>query len=87
MAFKQMKIGKNQLRPIETPLVGFAKNSIYPLRAISLQITADTLRPTVKWRSQIGPYSNRLRSNLKEAKSIWVEELLSGAQQKKLLSS
>ena len=82
-----MKIAKDQLRPIETPLVGFAGNSVYPHRAISLQITVDALRPTVKWRSQIVPYSNRLRSDLRGAKSIWVEELLSGAQQKKLLSS
>uniref|UniRef100_A0A2N9I9R7 Reverse transcriptase domain-containing protein n=1 Tax=Fagus sylvatica TaxID=28930 RepID=A0A2N9I9R7_FAGSY len=60
-----MKIGKDQLRPIETPLVGFAGSNVYPLKAISLQITADALRPTVKWRSQIGLYSNRLRPDLR----------------------
>jgi hypothetical protein len=37
-----MKIGKDQLRPIETPLVSFAGTSVYPLRVISLQITAGT---------------------------------------------
>jgi ribonuclease HI len=41
-AFQQMKIGKDQLRPIETPLVGFAGTSVYPLGVISLQITAGT---------------------------------------------
>jgi BarA-like signal transduction histidine kinase len=42
MAFQQMKISKDQLRPIETPLVGFARTSVYPLGVISLQITAGT---------------------------------------------
>uniref|UniRef100_A0A2N9ESE9 Integrase catalytic domain-containing protein n=1 Tax=Fagus sylvatica TaxID=28930 RepID=A0A2N9ESE9_FAGSY len=41
-AFQQMKIGKDQLRPIETPLVGFAGTSVYPLGVISLQIVAGT---------------------------------------------
>ena len=41
-AFQQMKIGKDQLRPIETPLVGFAGTSVYPLGIIYLQITAGT---------------------------------------------
>ena len=41
-AFQQMKIGKDQLRPIETPLVGFTGTSVYPLGVISLQITAGT---------------------------------------------
>jgi hypothetical protein len=40
--FQQMKIGKDQLRPIETPLVGFAGSSVYPLGVISLHITAGT---------------------------------------------
>ena len=35
-----MKIGKDQLRPIETPLVGFAGTSVYPLGMITLQIIA-----------------------------------------------
>jgi hypothetical protein len=39
-AFQQMKIGKDQLRPIETPLVGFAGTSVYPLGMITLQIIA-----------------------------------------------
>ena len=37
-----MRISKDQLRPIETPLVGFAGTSVFPLRVISLQITAGT---------------------------------------------
>jgi hypothetical protein len=37
-----MKISKHQLRPIETPLVGFAGTSVYPFGVISLQITAGT---------------------------------------------
>ena len=41
-AFQQMKIGKDQLRPIETPLVGFVGTSVYPLEVTSLQITAGT---------------------------------------------
>ena len=41
-AFQQMKIGKDQLRPIETPLVGFAGTSVYLLGVISFQITAGT---------------------------------------------
>jgi hypothetical protein len=41
-AFQQMKIGKDQLRPIETPLVGFAGTNVYPLGVISLQVIADT---------------------------------------------
>jgi hypothetical protein len=41
-AFQQMKIGKDQLRPIETPLVGFAGTSVYPLCIITLQIVAGT---------------------------------------------
>uniref|UniRef100_A0A2N9EWZ5 Integrase catalytic domain-containing protein n=1 Tax=Fagus sylvatica TaxID=28930 RepID=A0A2N9EWZ5_FAGSY len=45
-AFQQMKIGKDQLRPIETPLVGFAGTSVYPLGVISLQITARYLPET-----------------------------------------
>ena len=40
MAFQQMRIDKNQLRPIETPLIGFAGTNVYPLRIISLQIIA-----------------------------------------------
>jgi hypothetical protein len=35
-AFQQMKIGKDQLRPIETPLVGFVGTSVYPLGIITL---------------------------------------------------
>jgi hypothetical protein len=41
-AFQQMKIGKDQLQPIETPLVGFAGTSVYPLGMITLQIIAGT---------------------------------------------
>jgi hypothetical protein len=41
-AFQQMKIGKDQLRPIETPLIGFAGTSVYPLGIITLQIIAGT---------------------------------------------
>uniref|UniRef100_A0A2N9GLL2 Reverse transcriptase domain-containing protein n=1 Tax=Fagus sylvatica TaxID=28930 RepID=A0A2N9GLL2_FAGSY len=42
MAFQQMKIGKDQLQPIETPLVGFAGTNVYPLGVISLQVVAGT---------------------------------------------
>uniref|UniRef100_A0A2N9I556 RNA-directed DNA polymerase n=1 Tax=Fagus sylvatica TaxID=28930 RepID=A0A2N9I556_FAGSY len=41
-AFQQMRIDKDQLRPIETPLVGFAGTSVYPLGIITLQIIAGT---------------------------------------------
>ena len=41
-AFQQMKIGKDQLRLIETPLVGFTGTSVYPLGMITLQIIAGT---------------------------------------------
>jgi hypothetical protein len=41
-AFQQMKIDKDQLQPIETPLVGFAGTSIHLLGVTSLQITAGT---------------------------------------------
>jgi hypothetical protein len=37
-----MKIGKDQLQPIETPLVGFVGTSVYPLGIITLQIIAGT---------------------------------------------
>ena len=37
-----MKISKDQLRPIETPLVGFTGTSVYPLGVISFQITTGT---------------------------------------------
>ena len=40
--FQQMKIGKDQLRPIETPLVDFAGTSVYPLGVTSLQIIVGT---------------------------------------------
>uniref|UniRef100_A0A2N9GXC3 RNase H type-1 domain-containing protein n=1 Tax=Fagus sylvatica TaxID=28930 RepID=A0A2N9GXC3_FAGSY len=39
-AFQQMRIDKNQLRPIETPLVGFTGTSVYPLGIITLQLIA-----------------------------------------------
>uniref|UniRef100_A0A2N9IF11 Integrase catalytic domain-containing protein n=1 Tax=Fagus sylvatica TaxID=28930 RepID=A0A2N9IF11_FAGSY len=41
-AFQQMRIDKAQLRPIETPLVGFAGTSVYPLGIITLQLVAGT---------------------------------------------
>uniref|UniRef100_A0A2N9F1B5 Uncharacterized protein n=1 Tax=Fagus sylvatica TaxID=28930 RepID=A0A2N9F1B5_FAGSY len=41
-AFRQMKIDKDKLQPIETPLVGFAGTSIYPLGMVTLQIVAGT---------------------------------------------
>uniref|UniRef100_A0A2N9ESH3 Uncharacterized protein n=1 Tax=Fagus sylvatica TaxID=28930 RepID=A0A2N9ESH3_FAGSY len=41
-AFQQMKIDKDQLQPIETPLVGFAGTSIYPLGMVTLQIIVGT---------------------------------------------
>ena len=41
-AFQQMKYGKDQLQPIETPLVGFAGTSVYPLGMVTLQIIAGT---------------------------------------------
>ena len=41
-AFQQMRIGKDKLPPIETPLVGFAGTSVYLLGIISLQIIAGT---------------------------------------------
>uniref|UniRef100_A0A2N9GHD1 Reverse transcriptase domain-containing protein n=1 Tax=Fagus sylvatica TaxID=28930 RepID=A0A2N9GHD1_FAGSY len=41
-AFQQMRIDKDQLRPIETPLVGFAGTSVYPLGIITLQLTVGT---------------------------------------------
>uniref|UniRef100_A0A2N9GG66 RNase H type-1 domain-containing protein n=1 Tax=Fagus sylvatica TaxID=28930 RepID=A0A2N9GG66_FAGSY len=41
-AFQQMRIGKDQLRPIETPLVGFTGTSVYPPGVIFLQIIAGT---------------------------------------------
>uniref|UniRef100_A0A2N9GAI6 Uncharacterized protein n=1 Tax=Fagus sylvatica TaxID=28930 RepID=A0A2N9GAI6_FAGSY len=40
-AFQQMRIGMDQLQPIETPLVGFAGTSVYPLGMITLQITVE----------------------------------------------
>jgi hypothetical protein len=48
-AFQQMKIDKDQLQPIETPLVGFAGTSIYPLGMVTLQIIAGThLKQAIK---------------------------------------
>uniref|UniRef100_A0A2N9GCW7 Uncharacterized protein n=1 Tax=Fagus sylvatica TaxID=28930 RepID=A0A2N9GCW7_FAGSY len=41
-AFQQMKIGNDQLQPIETPLVGFAGTNVYPLGVISFQVVAGT---------------------------------------------
>uniref|UniRef100_A0A2N9IQQ3 RNA-directed DNA polymerase n=1 Tax=Fagus sylvatica TaxID=28930 RepID=A0A2N9IQQ3_FAGSY len=41
-AFQQMRIDKNQLRPIETPLVGFTGTSVYSLGIITLQLIAGT---------------------------------------------
>ena len=41
-AFQQMKIGKDQLQPIETLLVSFVGTSVYPLGMIFLHITAVT---------------------------------------------
>jgi hypothetical protein len=41
-AFQQMRIGMDQLQPIETPLVSFAGTSVYPLGMITLQITVGT---------------------------------------------
>uniref|UniRef100_A0A2N9FQE6 Integrase catalytic domain-containing protein n=1 Tax=Fagus sylvatica TaxID=28930 RepID=A0A2N9FQE6_FAGSY len=43
-AFQQMKIDKDQLQPIETPLVGFAGTSIYPLGMVTLQIIAGEMK-------------------------------------------
>uniref|UniRef100_A0A2N9EHL8 RNase H type-1 domain-containing protein n=1 Tax=Fagus sylvatica TaxID=28930 RepID=A0A2N9EHL8_FAGSY len=73
MAFQQMKIGKDQLRPIETPLVGFAGTSVYPLMVISLQIAAGlciglkvvvlTVNCPSAYNAIIGPPTlNRLRA-------------------------
>uniref|UniRef100_A0A2N9G1W1 Uncharacterized protein n=1 Tax=Fagus sylvatica TaxID=28930 RepID=A0A2N9G1W1_FAGSY len=41
-AFQQMRVDKDQLRPIETPLVGFVGTSVYPLGIVTLQIIAGT---------------------------------------------
>uniref|UniRef100_A0A2N9GFR2 Uncharacterized protein n=1 Tax=Fagus sylvatica TaxID=28930 RepID=A0A2N9GFR2_FAGSY len=46
-AFQQMKIGKDQLQPIETPLVGFAGTSVYPLGMVTLQIIAEQVHQTL----------------------------------------
>lgn len=38
--FKQMKILEDRLQPIETPLIGFTGDKIFPLGSIALLVTA-----------------------------------------------
>jgi hypothetical protein len=41
-AYQQMKIDKEQLRPIDIPLVGFTGDKVKPSRVVSLMIEAGT---------------------------------------------
>ncbi|GAV70299.1 hypothetical protein CFOL_v3_13797 [Cephalotus follicularis] len=41
-AFDQLKITTDQLRPVKTPLVGFAGEMVYPLGSIDLSVVAGT---------------------------------------------
>ncbi|GAV78525.1 hypothetical protein CFOL_v3_21991, partial [Cephalotus follicularis] len=41
-AFDQLKISVDQLKPVKTPLVGFAGEMVNPLGAIDLSVVAGT---------------------------------------------
>ncbi|GAV60165.1 hypothetical protein CFOL_v3_03696, partial [Cephalotus follicularis] len=41
-AFDQLRIPVNQLKPVKTPLVGFAGETIHPLGSINLSVVAGT---------------------------------------------
>ncbi|GAV76920.1 hypothetical protein CFOL_v3_20393, partial [Cephalotus follicularis] len=41
-AFDQLRIPADQLKPVKTPLVGFAGETIHPLGSINLSVVADT---------------------------------------------
>ncbi|GAV81706.1 hypothetical protein CFOL_v3_25160, partial [Cephalotus follicularis] len=41
-AFDQLRIPKDQLKPVKTPLVGFAGETIHPLGSINLSVVAGT---------------------------------------------
>ncbi|GAV72647.1 hypothetical protein CFOL_v3_16135, partial [Cephalotus follicularis] len=41
-AFDQLKIPEDQLRPVKTPLVGFAGEMAHPLGSIDLSVVAGT---------------------------------------------
>ncbi|GAV57849.1 hypothetical protein CFOL_v3_01385, partial [Cephalotus follicularis] len=41
-AFDQLRIPANQLKPVKTPLVGFAGETIHPLGSINLSVVAGT---------------------------------------------
>ncbi|GAV58749.1 LOW QUALITY PROTEIN: hypothetical protein CFOL_v3_02282, partial [Cephalotus follicularis] len=41
-AFDQLRISTDQLRPLKTPLVGFAREMVHPLGSIDLSVVAGT---------------------------------------------
>ncbi|GAV82849.1 hypothetical protein CFOL_v3_26300, partial [Cephalotus follicularis] len=41
-AFDQLRIPEDQLKPVKTPLVGFAGEMIHPLESINLSVVAGT---------------------------------------------
>ncbi|GAV77937.1 LOW QUALITY PROTEIN: hypothetical protein CFOL_v3_21405, partial [Cephalotus follicularis] len=43
-AFDQLRIPADQLKPVKTPLVGFAGETIHPLGSINLSVVAGTAR-------------------------------------------
>ncbi|GAV85153.1 LOW QUALITY PROTEIN: hypothetical protein CFOL_v3_28591, partial [Cephalotus follicularis] len=48
-AFEQLRIPEDQLRPVKTPLVGFARDMVHPLGSIVLSVVAGTApRKTVQ---------------------------------------
>ncbi|GAV71419.1 hypothetical protein CFOL_v3_14913, partial [Cephalotus follicularis] len=42
-AFNQLRIPADQLRPVKTPLVGFAGEMVHPLGSIDLSVVAGTV--------------------------------------------
>ncbi|XP_059639573.1 uncharacterized protein LOC132281943 [Cornus florida] len=39
-AYEKLKIGREKLRPMKSPLVGFSGDKVYPLGAVTLRVTA-----------------------------------------------
>ena len=42
LAFQQMRLGRDQLRPVNSPLVGFDGMKVQPVGTISLSVVAGT---------------------------------------------
>ena len=42
LAYQQMKLDKDKLRPMDAPLVGFTGDKVFPVGIVTLTITVET---------------------------------------------